>query len=144
MRVPGLLEAALYGPDLEALERFYVDVFGLAPVARAPGRNVVLRCGCAAVILFDPAASGAGGGPFPAHGARGAGHIAFVVREAELPAWRVQLARHGVPVEREMAWPEGGVSLYVRDPAGNSVELAPPSLWNGLGRVTVEYLGGHG
>ena len=34
-------------------------------------------------------------------------------------------------VEMEVEWPEGGRSLYVRDPAGNSVELAPPTLWGG-------------
>ncbi|MGZ8492059.1 MAG: VOC family protein [Gemmatirosa sp.] len=70
MRVSGLLEAAVYGPDLDALERFYVDVLGLAPVARTPGRNVVLRCGAAAVILFDPSASSQPGGLFPPHGHR--------------------------------------------------------------------------
>jgi catechol 2,3-dioxygenase-like lactoylglutathione lyase family enzyme len=26
-------------------------------------------------------------------------------------------------------WPAGGRSLYIRDPAGNLVELAPPTLW---------------
>jgi hypothetical protein len=44
---------------------------------------------------------------------------------------------HGVEVEREIGWPDGSRSLYVRDPAGNSVELAPPSLWGGLGRAAV-------
>src|SRR5690606_34284736 len=34
MRVNGLLEAAVYGEDLSELERFYVDVFGLEPIAR--------------------------------------------------------------------------------------------------------------
>jgi catechol 2,3-dioxygenase-like lactoylglutathione lyase family enzyme len=135
MRVAGLLEAAVYGPDLDALERFYVDVLGLTRVAATPGRNVVLRCGASALILFDPAASGTPGGMFPPHGARGGGHVAFVVPDAELPAWRARLAAHGIAVEGETAWPEGGVSLYVRDPAGTLVELAPPSLWGGLGRA---------
>jgi hypothetical protein len=40
-------------------------------------------------------------------------------------------------VEREVGWPDGSSSLYVCDPAGNSVELAPPSLWGGLGRAAV-------
>ncbi|MGZ8412314.1 MAG: VOC family protein [Gemmatirosa sp.] len=135
MRVSGLLEAAVYGPDLDALARFYVDVLGLAPVARTPGRNVVLRCGAAAVILFDPSASSQPGGLFPPHGHPGAGHVAFVFAEETLPAWRAHLASHGVAVESETAWPEGGTSLYLRDPAGTLVELAPPTLWGGLGRA---------
>jgi aminoglycoside/choline kinase family phosphotransferase len=39
------------------------------------------------------------------------------------------LADNGVAVEAEIAWPRGGSSLYVRDPAGNSVELAPARIW---------------
>ena len=42
MRVSGFLEAAVYGADLAALERFYVDVFGLEPVARG-GHDVDVR-----------------------------------------------------------------------------------------------------
>jgi len=34
-----------------------------------------------------------------------------------------------VPIESELSWPQGGQSLYVRDPAGNSVELATRSTW---------------
>jgi len=36
---------------------------------------------------------------------------------------------NGVPIESEVRWPRGGRSLYVRDPAGNSVEIASPALW---------------
>jgi catechol 2,3-dioxygenase-like lactoylglutathione lyase family enzyme len=136
LRAERLLETAIYGPDLEALERFYVTVLGLEPVARTPGRNVVLRCGPAALILFDPAASSAPGGPFPPHGTPDAapcGHIAFTVPLDELPAWRSRLADASIPIETEVEWPDGHRSIYFRDPAGNSVELAPPTLWNGLG-----------
>ncbi len=31
----------------------------------------------------------------------------------------------------EVNWDQGGTSLYFRDPAGNSIELAPPTLWGG-------------
>src|SRR5690606_34029729 len=49
MRVSGLLEAAVYGEDLAALEKFYVEVFGLEPIARTEARNVVLRAGRSAL-----------------------------------------------------------------------------------------------
>jgi catechol 2,3-dioxygenase-like lactoylglutathione lyase family enzyme len=55
--------------------------------------------------------------------------MAFAVGEAELPAWRCRLADAGVFIETELAWPGGGHSLYFRDPAGNSIELATPRLW---------------
>jgi hypothetical protein len=33
------------------------------------------------------------------------------------------------PILETCLWPRGGMSLYVRDPAGNCVELASPRLW---------------
>jgi catechol 2,3-dioxygenase-like lactoylglutathione lyase family enzyme len=67
--------------------------------------------------------------PVPPHGARGAGHVAFRVPAAALEAWRARLTAAGVAIEAEIAWPRGGRSLYVRDPAGNSVELGTAAIW---------------
>ena len=134
LRVSRVLETCLYGSDLEALERFYVDVIGLTPVQRTAGRNVALACGEGVVILFDPAVSGTSVGGFPAHGSQGPGHVAFAVPVEELDAWKRRLEEHAVSIETEWRWPDGQVSLYFRDPAGNSVELAPPTLWRGSGR----------
>jgi hypothetical protein len=61
--------------------------------------------------------------------------MAFVVPPAELDDWRRHLASCGVPIETEVNWPEGGCSLYFRDPAGNSIELAPPTLWGFGGKM---------
>ena len=36
----------------------------------------------------------------------------------------------GLAVEAEFDWPNGARSLYLRDPAGNSVEFAEPRLWD--------------
>jgi catechol 2,3-dioxygenase-like lactoylglutathione lyase family enzyme len=138
LRIERLLETAIYGSDLHALEQFYVGILGLEPLARTPGRNVVLRCGGAALILFDPAASGAAGGPFPPHDGPGRGHIAFAVPLSDFAAWRARLAAAGVAIEQVITWPDGNESIYFRDPAGNSVELAPPTLWNGLGYSATE------
>ena len=143
MRFPvrGLLEVAIYGPDLAALERFYRTVFGLELITRAGDRLVALRCGHSTVLLFDPAVSRVRGA-IPEHGPSGAGHIAFVIEDQERPAWREHLARCGVPIEKEIQWEDGGGSIYVRDPAGNSVELAPPTIWGGLGRALIVSLEG--
>ena len=134
MRVDGVLETCLYASDLDAAERFYGDTLGLAVFAREPGRHLFFRCGDAMLLVFDAArtteaAGSVGGVPVPRHGAVGAGHVCFRVPEGELAAWRERLVTAGVAVEAELHWPRGGTSLYVRDPAGNSVELAPARIW---------------
>ena len=65
----------------------------------------------------------------PPHGTEGIGHIAFLTTAEELPGWRMQLAKHQVSITSEVNWTGGGTSLYFHDPAGNLVELAPPTLW---------------
>lgn len=138
--VRAILETAIYGPDLAALEQFYCDVLGLEVILRAERRITALRCGTSALLLFDPEVSREPGF-IPEHGSAGAGHIAFIIDEDEKPAWRERLARHGVPIEKEIEWDDGGTSIYFRDPAGNSVELAPPQMWGGLGRRLLDSLG---
>ena len=129
-----VLETALYAEDLEAADRFYGAVLGLERVALVEGRHVFFRCGDGVVLIFDARSTSnvpttVNGAPVPLHGARGAGHMAFAVGETSLPAWRAHLEANGVAIESEVTWPRGGKSLYVRDPAGNSVELASPRLW---------------
>lgn len=134
LRVEGVLETCLYADDLAAAERFYGNALGLHVFAREEGRHVFFRCGSAMLLVFSPerTATAAGhvkGVPVPAHGAHGPGHVCFRVPEATLPGWRDRLARLGIAIEAEIEWPRGGRSLYVRDPAGNSVELAPARIW---------------
>lgn len=133
MTITSVLETSLYAGDLAAAERFYSDVLGLALHARVAGRHVFFRCGAGMLLVFDPAGtdqpSSVGGQIVPPHGARGPGHAAFAVAERDLDAWRARLTAHGVAIESEVTWPGGGRSLYFRDPAGNSLELATPRIW---------------
>ena len=129
-----VLETALYTDDLAAANRFYGAVLGLERIAFVEGRHVFFRCGDGVVLIFDRRSTttvptNVNGAPVPMHGATGAGHMALAVADGELPAWRAHLAANGVAIESEVTWPRGGRSLYVRDPAGNSVELASPLLW---------------
>jgi catechol 2,3-dioxygenase-like lactoylglutathione lyase family enzyme len=127
--IEAVVETALYGEDLEQLERFYTEVLGLSVIGREPGRHVFFRVGQGNVLLaFNPQATLAGG-VFPAHGAQGPGHFALGIRDDSLDAWRRWLKEKGVVIEKEIAWPAGGTSLYFRDPAGNAVELVTPGLW---------------
>lgn len=134
MRAERIFETALYGSDLEAMQEFYERVLGLELVSRFGDRGAALRCGQGILLLFNPATTELIGRGIPPHGARGAGHVAFAVPGTELGRWRVHLAECQVPVETEVEWQEGGRSIYFRDPAGNSVELAPPTMW-GFGMV---------
>ena len=134
MTPDGILESVVYADDLDAAERFYSHVLELPVVSREPGRHVFFRSGASMFLVFRPDVTASrvvlpGNVAVPAHGARGPGHVAFRVHEAELPGWRDRLKAEGVPVEAEVAWPRGGRSLYFRDPAGNSIELATPALW---------------
>lgn len=129
-----VLESALYCPDLDAAERFYREVLGLDVLARQSGRHVFLRCGEGVVLLFNPDATAepatpTGGPPVPRHGARGPGHLAFRLPERDIERWHAHLTAVQVPIEAEVRWPQGGYSLYLRDPAGNSIELATAALW---------------
>jgi catechol 2,3-dioxygenase-like lactoylglutathione lyase family enzyme len=128
-----ILETSLYAADLDAAERFYGEVLGLERVVRAGDRHVFFRCDRAMLLVFNPAESckppADGALPVPAHGARGPGHVAFAATAAELDRLRALLAAAGVALEADFAWPGGGRSIYVRDPAGNSVEFAEPSIW---------------
>jgi catechol 2,3-dioxygenase-like lactoylglutathione lyase family enzyme len=54
------------------------------------------------------------------------------VEEADLPDWTERLQENGVSIERLHTWAQGGRSVYFRDPAGNSLELATPQIW-GIG-----------
>lgn len=129
VRARAILETVLYAPDVAAAEAFYTGVFGLTVALHMGSRGVALHCGDGVLLVFDPAATRADDQEVPSHGAEGPGHVAFTATADELPAWRAHLAARAVPVEREVTWPGGGTSLYLRDPAGNSVELAPPGLW---------------
>lgn len=65
----------------------------------------------------------------PPHGARGPGHLCLSANTAQITLWRARLTAAGHPVEADFDGPNGARSLYFRDPAGNSLELAEPRLW---------------
>jgi len=132
MKATRIFETCLYAADLAAAERFYQEVLGLEVVSRMEGRGVTFRCGPGVLIVFNAERTRIAD-EIPAHGSDGSGHVAFVLDSHELEAWRAHLATRGVSIEAEVDWPEGGSSLYFRDPAGNLVELAPPTLW-GFGK----------
>lgn len=134
MRVNGVLETCLCVDDLSAAENFYRDVLGLEIYSSHLHRHVFFRCGDGMLLLFDARATARddveiNGVRLPLHGTHGPGHAAFRVSEDDLHAWRGHLQQHLVEIEAEVHWPNGGRSIYFRDPANNSLELATPQLW---------------
>lgn len=133
--VLGTLESALYADDLDAALIFWRDVMGLEPFQAVPGRHVFFRVAPAQVLLvFNPAATQQPPKPdarlpVPPHGARGPGHFCLAVAPDQLDAWRDHLTAQGIAIEADFHWPNGARSIYLRDPAGNSIELADPAIW---------------
>lgn len=121
-------ETVLYADRVAAAASFYRDTLGLRLVDGPDELAAAFRLPDGGVLLvFAPALSSRPGRRVPSHGATGAGHVAFSV--GALDEWRERLAAAGVAVEQEVERPGGGRSLYVRDPAGNSVELVEGDLW---------------
>jgi catechol 2,3-dioxygenase-like lactoylglutathione lyase family enzyme len=134
MQITGLLEACLYSSDLEKAEQFYREVLHLEVFEKEADRHVFFRCGRGVFLLFNPEHTSkeqthVAGSLIPLHGSQGEGHIAFCVAREQLPLWREHFEQTGIEIESEVDWPQGGQSIYIRDPSGNSVELASPEIW---------------
>ena len=127
------LETALYADDLDALASFYRDVMGLRILDAGP-RLVAMDAGRGSVLLLfkrGETLSGVDlpGGRIPAHDGHGPLHLAFAVAKESLERWEPYLQARGITIESRVQWPRGGRSIYFRDPAGHSVELATPGTW---------------
>jgi catechol 2,3-dioxygenase-like lactoylglutathione lyase family enzyme len=133
MKPTGILETVLCAKDLAAIESFYRRVLGLEPYAVAPGRHVFYRLPVQMLLIFNPDVTRnppkPGALPVPPHGTEGQGHVCFRASAAEIEAWRERLEKFGVAVEADFEWPDGGRSIYFRDPAGNCLEFAEPRIW---------------
>ena len=127
--VQRILEVSLYADELEEAEVFYTTVLGLQLYGKETGRHLFFKCGDQMLLIFNPAKTIQESDAAP-HGSHGPGHVAFSVSASDMEAWRSRLVDAGVAIEKETVWPNGGRSLYFRDPAGNCLELATPLVWN--------------
>jgi len=133
MRPSAILETVIYARDLETCEAFYRRVLGLEPFQSVPGRHRFYKFDTQVLLVFNPDATevppSPGALPVPPHGARGHGHVCFACEREDLDTWRDKLQEHGVEIEADFEWPQGGRSIYFRDPAGNCLEFAEPRIW---------------
>ncbi len=57
-------------------------------------------------------------------------HVAFGVSPSDIDTWEQRLRDLGIDIESRFEWPEGGSSVYFRDPDGHAIELKT-SNWRG-------------
>ncbi len=119
-RVSGLNHVSVVAHDLETSVRFYVDELGLEPIPTPNFGFPVrwLRAGDLQVHLFERP------GEPPSHA-----HFGLEIDDA-MAAYRRMKELGALDHETfgncMYELPDGGVQIYVRDPAGNLVELDHP------------------
>ena len=134
LAVTGVIETALYVDDMRRAVDFYQRLFAFRAL-HVSDRLCALRVvpGQVLLIMARGASSEASVLPFgviPPSDATGHQHVAFGVPLSELPAWKARLERLGVEIESAIDWPEGGRSLYFRDPDQHCIEVKT-SDWDG-------------
>ena len=130
----GFIETALYVEAMQRSVEFYQQVFGF-PTLYTSERLTALRVAPGQVLLLMKRGASAepsvmSFGVIPPSDAAGQQHVAFGVRPDELGKWRERLERDGIAIESALDWPEGGQSLYFRDPDHHCVEVKT-SDWHG-------------
>ena len=137
MRANEILETCLYVDDLDEAERFYGEILGLEFVSRQNDRHVFWKCGNRMLLLFDPtrgAGVRVGDAPSRLPGNRARGVCGPRQRDCGMDV-ASENARRDHRTYRGMA--TGWASVYFRDPAGNSLELASPKIWGLDERLTL-------
>ena len=112
--------------------RFYTEVLGCTVEGALPQYGMLqLRAGAALIDLVDISAPEAAWARPPVSGGRNFDHLCLALGMHDEAALRRHLARHHVEIIEEGV--HGGsrgesLSLYVRDPSGNVIELKGPPL----------------
>jgi catechol 2,3-dioxygenase-like lactoylglutathione lyase family enzyme len=134
MQVGGILETALPVADPFRSAGFYMQLFGFDVLLESERLVALDVAGRNVLLLFREGATSepfaVEGGVIPAHGGSGPLHLAFSIVAGDVAPWRRRLESEGIAIESVVNWPEGGQSLYFRDPDGHLVELATPGVWS--------------
>lgn len=110
--VKGIRHVLLETTDLEAAERFYVDLLGFTVKNRAPFRDGRRFIGTEEGLGLTEGGTGRGGQ---------VDHFAFEV--AEVAEWEQRVAEAGYRIVRPLGPGPYGLTVYVADPDGNEIEL---------------------
>ncbi len=128
IHIRGIDHVVLRVRDIDAMTRFYCEVLGAEHVAHRPEFGMThLRAGGSMIDLVAlDGPVGKRGGAAPGGEGRNMDHFCLQVEPFDQEAIVAHLERHGVVVGaiRERFGAEGnGVSIYLADPEGNTVEL---------------------
>jgi catechol 2,3-dioxygenase-like lactoylglutathione lyase family enzyme len=128
----GIDHVVLRVRDLDAMSRFYCEVLGATRVAyRAEFGMTHLRVGASMIDLVAvDGPLGKVGGAAPGDGGRNMDHLCLRVEPFDQEQVVAHLKRCGVEageIRKRFGAEGNGISIYVRDPEGNTVELKGPS-----------------
>lgn len=132
LNIRGIDHVVLRVRDIDAMRRFYCDVLGATHVAYRPEFGMShLRIGDSLIDLVEVNGPlGKAGGAAPGLEGRNMDHFCLRVELFDQDSIVAHLERHRVAVGEIMTrfGAEGnGVSIYLADPEGNTVELKGPS-----------------
>jgi len=118
--------------DVDAMRRFYCDVLGATHIAWRPAFGMShLKVGDAMIDLVTVDGKlGKAGGAAPGREGRNLDHLCLRVEPFDQAGIVAHLKRHGVEIgeiARRYGAEGNGISIYVADPEGNTVELKGPS-----------------
>ncbi|MDQ3740182.1 MAG: VOC family protein [Actinomycetota bacterium] len=116
MTITGVVELTLQVRDLQVLEAFYTDVFGLRVLARENDRVWLAAGDRARLGLWLPGEK--------EFGDEGGAHVhyAFGVEPGTLDRIVARLGERGIEARGPIEHPGGDRSIYLSDPEGNVVE----------------------
>ncbi len=125
--------------DLQRAVGFYRDVLGCTVARERPTLGMVhLHAGASMIDLVSvDGALGSRGGPAAGAQGRNLEHLCLRIEPFDEAGLREHLKAHGVVVDGQVSSNLGaegdGLSLYLRDPDGNGVELKGPASPCGCG-----------
>lgn len=127
----GLDHVLLLVDGMERVLTFYEGVLGCVLEERYPQWGMAqLRAGAALINLVDVTAENSAWALPEVSGGRNMDHLCIALGRHDKQALRDHLARHGVEIVEESrhAGARGeSLSIDVRDPSGNTLELKGPS-----------------
>ena len=126
----GIDHVLLVVSGMERALRFYEDVLGCLLEERYPQWGMAqLRAGAALINLVDISTENGAWALPEVSGGRNMDHLCIALGAHHEQARRDHLARHQVEIVEE-SWHAGArgesLSIYVRDPSGNMLELKRP------------------
>jgi glyoxylase I family protein len=127
----GIDHVVLLVDGMAAARNFYCEVIGCNVDNELPEYGMLqLRAGAALIDLVDISSEEGAWARSPAAGGRNMDHVCLATGAWDETAMRVHLAAHEVEIVEEgirYGARGDGLSFYVKDPSGNTIELKGPS-----------------